>query len=145
MAIFGRAKLETSRLEQLANIEANRKEALAKLNIKYATADKAKTSFGYLGVLCLSLLWGSIILNDLAKVFQLCFEIGKDLLNERRALKEKKRKEKREKEIEEVILEMDEEFAQDLEERLAQIHLQLVKACARRGACERDTKCTNSY
>jgi len=137
LAILGRAKLETSRLEQLANIEANRKEALAKLDIKYATADKAKTTFGYIGIISLSLLWSLIILNDLAKVFQLCYKIVGDELNERLVKKEKERKEERAKEIEQIILEMDEASTQDLEKRLSQIHLQLIKACARRRACEK--------
>ena len=92
MEMLGRAQIETHRLEQLANIEANRKAALAKLDIKYATADKVKTTFGYIGILILSSLWTLIILNDLVKVFQLCYEIVKHLS------KEKKSKEERVKE-----------------------------------------------
>ena len=128
MAIVGRAKIEASRLEQLVNIESKRKEALASLNIKYATADKIKTSFGYIGIISLSLLWSSIILNDLAKIFHLCYEIVKDKLKER---EQKKRIEQKEKEIEQVNLEMDEEYSQSLEEKLARVHLELIKACAR--------------
>ena len=130
----GRARIEASKEEQLSIIEKNKQEALAKLNIKHAAADKVKTSFGYIGIVFLSFLWGSIILNDLTKFLQLCFEIAKDLLKEKRELKEKKTKEEKRKEYEQVTLEMDEEYSQDLEDKLHQFHLQLVKACAKKSA-----------
>ncbi len=40
MALDGRARIEKERIEQIAKIEANRKEALARLNLQYAIADK---------------------------------------------------------------------------------------------------------
>ncbi len=84
MAIVGRAKIEKSKQEKLALIEKSKNEALAKLNIKYAAANKVKTSFGYIGIISLSLLYVTIVLNDLAKFLQLCFIIANDLLKERR-------------------------------------------------------------
>ena len=136
LAAVVRALIEASRLEQLANIEAKRKAALARLNIKYVTADQVKHYFGFIGVLSLSSLWIAIILNDLAKIFRLFYKIAKNLLKEKREIKEKKRKEERVKKIEQVNLEMDEEYSRNLEEKLSQIHSQLVKACARRKAFE---------
>ena len=44
-----------------------------------------------------------------------------------------------EKEMEQVILEMEYEHSHDLENYLDKVHLQLVKACAKR-ACERKNK-----
>ena len=93
-----------------------------------------KTSFGYIGIISLSLLYGAIILNDLAKFLQLCFIIAKDLLKERRDQKEKEKKEK-EKEVREVNIQIDDElYSQELEEKLQQINFQLIKACAKRSA-----------
>ncbi len=131
----GRAKIEQLRLEQLAKIEINRKEALAKLNIQYAVADKVKTSFGIIGILFNIFTWGCIILNDLIKLLHLCFKETIDLLKE---IKRQKAKEKKEKEIEKertVIQMEDEAYSLELEDKLEQFHIRLVKACARR-ACQ---------
>ena len=95
-------------------------------------ADQVKTSFGYIGIISLSLLWAAFILNDLTTFLRLCYDIAKDLLKERR---EKKVKDKR-KEIEQITIKVDDEYSQDLEKKLDQIHLQLLKACAKRRACE---------
>ena len=82
-AIFGLARIEKRRLEQIAKIEENRKAALASLNIDYASADKVKTSFGYIGITFLSVLWAVFIPNDLAKLLNECYLETKDLLKER--------------------------------------------------------------
>ena len=129
-AIVGRAKIEKNRLEQLAEIEAKRKEALANLNIKYALADKVKTSFGYIGIISLCLLWTMFILNDLGKLLVLCYEETKDLLKERRQLKDKKQNEIGQVKIE-LEQEEDGEYLQNLQEKLDQVNL-LIKACAAR-------------
>ena len=115
-------------MDKIAKIEENRKAAIASLNIKYASADKVKTSFGFIGITFLSSLWGLIILNDLAKLLNECYKETKDLLKERRERKEKERKDQ-------VFIELSEEneiCSQDLEEKLDKFHLQLVKACATR-------------
>ena len=91
-------------------------------------ADKVKTSFGYIGITFLCVLWGAIILNDLAKLFNLFYEETKDLLKARRTKKEIKRR--KELEQDKNDLEMNDMHFQDLEEKLEIIHLQLVKACA---------------
>jgi hypothetical protein len=130
LATAVRLRLEQSRLEQLDKIETNRKESLEKQNIKYALADKVKTSFGYIGITFLCVLWGAIILNDLAKLFNLFYEETKDLLKARRTKKEIKRRKKLEQDKND--LEMNDMHFQDLEEKLEIIHLQLVKACAAR-------------
>jgi hypothetical protein len=51
--------------------------------VKYASADKVKTSFGYIGITFWSILWAAFILNDLAKLFYKCYEVTNDLLRER--------------------------------------------------------------
>ena len=75
-----------------------------------------------------------IILNDLAKVVQLCWYILKEKREEERIQIEKRTRE--EKEMEHLTLEIDYEYSHNLEIYLDKVHLQLVKACARR-ACER--------
>jgi hypothetical protein len=133
VAFIGRAKIEMSRLKQIAKIEENRKVALANLNIKYSLADKVKTSFGYIGITFLSVSWGLIILNDLAKLLKECYRETKDLLEERRGKMKDGRKEN---EIEQVKIELEQEekYAQDLDEKLEKIHLQLIKAIAAKRA-----------
>jgi hypothetical protein len=130
LATASRLRLEQSRLDQLDKIETNRKASLEKLNIKYAMADKVKTSFGYIGITFLSVLWGAIILNDLAKLFNLFYEETKDLLKVSRTKKEIRRRE--ELEQDERDIEKNEMHFQELEEKLEKIHLQLVTACAAR-------------
>jgi hypothetical protein len=129
-AIFGRARIEKSRLEQIAKIETNRKRALASLKIDYTTADKVRTSFGYIGITFLSVLWGYIILNDLAKLLIECIEETNDLIREKR---NKRVNIEKENEIKQVKLDLEQEeekLAQDLDEKLEKIHLQLLKACS---------------
>ena len=133
MAIVGRAKIEQSQLDQLASIETNRKAALAKLSIQYAAADQVKTSFGYIGIISLSLLWGAFILNDLPSFLRLLYEIAKDLLKEGRELN--RNREEKERDLKQVKIQMEDElYSQELEEKLDQIHFQLVKACVKRRA-----------
>ena len=71
------------------------------------------------------------MLNDLGKLLVLCYEETKDLLKERRQIKEKKQIE-----IDQVKIELeqeeDDQYLQNLEEKLNKIHLQLIKACEAR-------------
>jgi cell division protein ZapA (FtsZ GTPase activity inhibitor) len=113
-------------LDKITKIEENRKAALASLNIKYASADKVKTSFGFIGFTFLGALWGLIILNDLAKLLNECYKETKDLLEERREKMERKQDQVK------ITLEKDETNSQNLEEKLEKIHMRLVRACASR-------------
>ena len=60
---------------------------------------------------------------------QLCWYILKEKREERIQIKKRTREEK---EMEKVTLEMDFEYSHNLEIYLDKVHLQLVKACARR-------------
>jgi hypothetical protein len=62
-----------------------------------------KTSFGYICIAFLSVLYGYIILNDLAKLLNECYEETKDLIREKR---KKRINEQKENEIEQVKLEL---------------------------------------
>jgi hypothetical protein len=130
MAIVGRASIAKSQQQQLANIETKRQAALTQLNIKYAASDKVKTSFGYIGIISLSCLYGVIILNDMINLFNFICEDIQGALRERREKNEKKKLIVKD-EIEHVSLEIDEETrSDDLEEKLAVFHLRLVEAYA---------------
>jgi hypothetical protein len=119
-------------LEQLAKIEAKRQEALNQLNIKYASADKVKTSFSYIGITFWCVIWSCIILNDLVKLLIVCYDETKDLLKERQKRIENEKNEKAHIKQTAIELEEDEFFHQDLEEKLEKIHLKLIEACAAR-------------
>jgi hypothetical protein len=115
-------------LDKIAKIEEKRKAALASLNIKYASADKVKNSFGFIGITFLSSLWGLIILNDLIKLLNLAYEEIDDFLKEKRASKEINRAK-----TERITMEREDKTLNlDLEEKLDQVHLKLVKACVAR-------------
>ena len=70
------------------------------------------------------------------KLFHLCYEETKSLIKEKQ---QENIKIKEEQEQVKIQLEEDEneEYSNDLEEKLDKIHLQLVKACAVRRACEK--------
>jgi len=117
----------------LKNIQTNKQAALKTLTIQYARADKAKTSFGYIGITFLSLLFGSIFLNDLLKTCLHYFG------GSRERWWEKKRKQREEKEKEkrvstfspsEVTLEMDRVYLNELENDLERVYFKLVKVNA---------------
>ncbi len=78
-------------------------------------------------------LWGAIILNDLAKLFRLCIEETSDLLKERRERNEIEREKEREQ-VNIVLEEDDEIYFQNLEEKLDKFHLQLLRASAARNS-----------
>ena len=127
--------IEKNRLIQLANIETNRKEALAKLNLQYATADKAKTTFGYIGILFNVFIWVCIILNDLMKLVGVFYDETKNYLKEKREQKENHKRENVN-----VNIQMEIESSEQLQEKLDKFHIQLVKACAKRRALEKRRK-----
>ena len=68
LAAAGRARIEKQKEIDLAKIETRRIEALEKLNIKYEHWDKAAKSLGYIGIMSIVLLFGSIFGNDLIKL-----------------------------------------------------------------------------
>jgi len=52
----------------LASIQTQKEARLKKLDIEYETWDKAKSSFGYIGITFLVILFGSVFGNDLLKM-----------------------------------------------------------------------------
>ena len=65
--------------------------------------------------------------------FRLCFERAKDLLKEKLRRIASEKKENDELEIGKVKIQMENDlYSRELEEKLDQIHLELVKVCIRR-------------
>ena len=112
----------------MANIQKNREAALTALNIQYANADKAKTSFGYIGITFLVVLFGSIFLNDYIRFCIYLFNGWREWWRRRRNIQEQN---ENENQPEQVQIEMDRVYGDDLEEKLEKFHLQLVKALAK--------------
>ena len=108
-----------------------RQTTLKRLTLEYARADKAKTSFGYIGITFLILLFGSIFLNDLIKV---CIYYCDGLRVYRKKKKVKKEVERKQDQAtcDEVRLDiMDRYYADVLDEDLERVYFQLVKANTR--------------
>ena len=130
MAAAGRARIEQQKQTAMANIQKNREAALTALNIQYANADKAKTSFGYIGITFLVVLFGSIFLNDFIK---LCIYLHNDLREWWRGNENDGQEQlnNRNNETEqEVQIEMDRIYGEDLEEKLERVYFKLLEVNA---------------
>ena len=119
----GRVKIEQQKQTQLANIQKNKEAVMSKLTTKYATANKAKASFGYIGIIFLVVLFGSIFLNDFIK---LCIYYFNGWREWRRGITNDQ-----EREINEngqIEIEVDRVYGEDLEEKLERVYIKLVEA-----------------
>ena len=112
-------------MNQLATIETNRKAALVSLSIQFASADKAKTSFGYIGIISLSTLFSVIFLNDLWK---LCIYIAFRVRRHFRQEKQQRRVADHAENPRQVEIEMERVYAEDLERKLERFHVALIRA-----------------
>ena len=122
MATKGRARIELQKKVELTNIEQQRQENLKRLNMEYATADKAKTSFGYIGITFLVLLFGSIFLNDLLKLCIYYFDGLKEWWREKKDKEEEKRKQDEVKSDEIRLDIIDSNYVDDLEKGLEKVY-----------------------
>ena len=131
MSAVGRARIDQQKQFELANIQTQKEENLKRLNIQYEKADKAKTSFGFIGITFLIVLFGSIFGNDLIK---LCIYYFNGLREYRREKKDKEENEKR-KRVEatfgDIRLEIEKDYAYELEEDLERVYFKLVEVNAR--------------
>ncbi len=126
LTVEGRARIEHQKQITLANIQKNKEAALTALNIQYANADKVKTSFGYIGITFLIVLFGSIFLNDFIK---LCIyfwinwkEWWKGINNDQIQVNTRVNNE-----AELVQLEMDHAYGELLEENLKRVYIRLLE------------------
>ncbi len=114
----------------MANIEKNKEIALSKLNIQYADADKVKTSFGYIGITFLVVLFGSIFLNDFIKLLIYYFRSMREWWGENKQqlndVNDERQKEHQ------VQIEMDRVYGEELEEKLERVYIRLLELNANR-------------
>ena len=139
MAAAGRARIEQQKQIALANIEKNREAALNALNIQYANADKAKTSFGYIGITFLIVLFGSIFMNDLIK---LCIYYWNGLREWWRGNEndQEQLNNRNNQIVQEVQIEMDRVYGEDLEEKLERVYIKLLEVNVNRKRNINETK-----
>ena len=126
LATAGRARIEQQKQTALANIQKNKEAAITALNIQYANAEKAKTSFGYIGITFIAILFGSIFLNDFIK---LCIYLYRCRGN---ANRENPNQIKCERAENQVQLEMDRVYGDKLEEKLERVYFRLLEVNASR-------------
>ena len=125
MATAGRALIKQQQQAALDKIQKNKEAALKQLDIQYASVDKAKQSFGYIGIISLSLLFGVIILNDL---FKMCKYIHNEINDNWYEENIEFKNDENGKFNDDIVLDMD----QELEEKLENIYFSLVKAHAKK-------------
>ncbi len=134
LSAAGRARIEQQKQNALTNIQKNKEAALKQLDIEYANWDKAKTSFGYIGITFLGVLCGSIFGNDL---FKLCIHHFRELRIwwRKRRIEKKRDREENKNTLEvankdEIVLELERTYADDLEESMEKVYFKLVKSNA---------------
>ncbi len=111
----------------MTNIEKNKDAALKQLDIEYANWDKAKTSFGYIGITFLTFLFGSIFVNDSIKLCIHYFNHLKNWWQRNQEMKEE-RQSQGEENKDETVLELDQIYTDEFEESLEKVYFKLVKA-----------------
>ncbi len=127
---MGRARIEEQKQTALTNIQKNKEAALKQLDIEYASADKAKKSFGYIGITFLTVLFGSIFLNDFIKLSIYYFDHLRDWWQRIQEIKEERQSQDKENK-DEIVLELDQMYTDELEDSLEKVYFKLVKANAK--------------
>ena len=124
MVSTGMARITNSTISQLEAIKAHTQEQLTKLQLKFASVDKAKTSFSYMGVLSLLLLFSSVFLNDFIKLaVYVCKEYTNTRPNKINIKVERIRSRKS------SMPQSDENlYSEQLDARLEQMHIMLMQA-----------------
>jgi hypothetical protein len=133
LAAAGRARIEEQKQTALTNIQKNRDAALKQLDIQYASADKAKQSFGFIGIAFLTALFGSVFLNDFIKLLIYCCSELKAYWR-RKEVENKSKLEKNTSDTSDVRIEMDNlnDANQELEEALEKVYIRLLRAKKKR-------------
>ena len=121
----GRSKIENKRQGDLANITTHKQAKLEALSVKYQKVEKARASLGYVSMIFLSLLFGTIFINDFVKLAR-CLLIE----NNKLAFKSVEA-DKREDNVTNVYVKIDEIDSDQLEARLKRVHVNLLRAVHR--------------
>ena len=117
--------LDKSAQTQTQQIEMIKQENLKKLDEKFAAADTAKSSFGYIAILSLSILFGLFLFNDCIKIAIFTFKKCTSHLNDTRVNKKALYESPSDKKLDEQIERI---YSKQLETRLESVYLRLVKS-----------------
>jgi len=141
LAAAGRARIEEQKQTALTNIQKNRDAALKQLDIQYASADKAKQSFGFIGIAFLAVLFGSVFLNDLFKLI-IYYYLELKSYWRRKEVENKSKLEKNTSDTSDVRIEMDNlnDANQKLEEALEKVYIRLLTAKIKRTTRRKKSK-----
>ena len=133
MATVGRALIKEQQQAALNKIQKNKEAALTELDIKYASADKAKKSFGFIGIAFLAALFGSVFLNDLIKVL-IYYSLKLKTYWGLKKIDNKFKNENNTSDTSDVRIEMDNlnDANQELEEALEKVYIRLLTAKKKR-------------
>ncbi len=97
------------------------------MDIEYASADKAKQSFGYIGITFLAVLFGSIFGNDLIKLCIHYFNHLKNWWQRKQEIKEERQSQDKQNK-DEIVLELGQMYTDELEDSLEKVYFKLLKA-----------------
>ena len=112
---------------ELVKIETQKQEKLSELNVKFASSDKAKSSFGYIGIISVTMMYAFFLFNDFLK---LALYICNDYMQKNRtkadlALRQRTQANKASDQLEQQIENV---YSEELETRLRRMHLRLIRA-----------------
>jgi hypothetical protein len=129
----GRALIKKQQQAALTKIQKNKEAALTELDIKYASADKAKKSFGFIGIAFLAALFGSVFLNDLIKLL-IYYSLELKTYWRRKEIENKSKLENNTNDTSNVRIEMDQLYDanQELDEALEKVYIRLLTAKKKR-------------
>ena len=118
--------VQTAQIE-LVKIETQKQEKLSELNVKFASSDKAKSSFGYIGIISVTMMYAFFLFNDFLKLF---LYICNDYMKKNRtkadlALRQRTQANKTSDHLEQQIENV---YSEELETRLRRMHLRLIRA-----------------
>ena len=129
MVASGMASIQESAKQQITQIDAEKQASLGKLNVKFASADTAKSSFGFIGIICVAVLFGGFLLNDFLKLGYYIYtkfkitpttnnQTKEDIVSDDKDVEKGK----------DINQKIDEMYSQQLDDRLERIHLRLLQA-----------------
>ena len=128
MMASGVSSIQQSAQQQITQIDSEKNANLEKLNVKFAAADKAKSSFGYIGIICVSMLFGGFFLNDFLKFGYFLYKkyianihVSYKIEQDRLSSAEKNKCANLNKKLDEL-------YSQQLDVRLERVHWHLLQA-----------------
>jgi hypothetical protein len=133
LASVGRATIKEQQQAALIKIQKNKEAALKQLNIQCESADKAKKSFGIIGITFLTCLFGGVFLNDLFKLI-IYYSLELKTYWRRKAIENKLKQENIANDVttSDIRIDIDHDANQELEDSLERVYFRLLTAKKKR-------------